>query len=112
MCRISRLRSTATVMVVLGALLGCPPDVRGQDPADRPAARNAGLPLKIEWRFNFEAGFGTFGFLNSLYTNPRDEPSGDLGDNWFEGFVKPALSGTRVFGGGFVYGKLSAVGRF
>ena len=37
--------------------------------------------------------WGTFGFANSLYTNPKpDQPSGDLSDNWIEGSIKPALS--------------------
>ncbi len=30
---------------------------------------------------------------NSLYTDVRPDPSGNLSDNWVESFVKPALSG-------------------
>ena len=39
-----------------------------------------------------------FGFANSLYNNPK-EPGvdDDLSDQWFEGYVKPALSGTYTF---------------
>jgi hypothetical protein len=77
-------------------------------PADE--ERSTGLPSKVDWEFNFDAGLGTFGFSNSLYTNSRPDPSGDLSDNWMEGFVKPAISGTYGLGKGQLYGKLSAVG--
>ena len=58
-------------------------------------ARPTGLPAGITWTFNFDAGWGTFGFANSLYDNPK-EPGVDenLSDQWFEGYVKPALSAT------------------
>jgi hypothetical protein len=71
-----------------------------------------GLPAGVEWKFNFDASFGYFGFGNSLYTNPRPgEPSGNLSDNWSEGSIKPAISGTYTAAGSSqFYGKLSAVG--
>jgi hypothetical protein len=71
-----------------------------------------GLPGGIDWAFNFDATFGAFGFGNSLYTNPKpDQPSGDLTDNWFEGSIKPALSGQYTMDGSSqIYGKVSAVG--
>ena len=38
-------------------------------------------------------GWATSTFADSLYTNPKPEqPSGDLTDDWLEGFVKPALT--------------------
>ncbi len=66
----------------------------------------------MDWTFNLDATFGTFGFGNSLYRNPRpDDPSGDLGDNWNEGTVKGGLSGVHTTDSGSQwYGKLSAVG--
>jgi hypothetical protein len=36
------------------------------------------LPGKVQWKFNFDAGIGAFGFNNSLYANVRPDPSGDL----------------------------------
>jgi hypothetical protein len=73
-------------------------------------ARDTGLPKKVKWTFNFDAGWGTFGFANSLYTNNRPDPSGNLGDQWFEGYIKPALSGSIALGKSELYGKMSAVG--
>ena len=72
--------------------------------------RTTGMPKAWDWTFNFDAGFGAFGFGNSLYTDVRPDPSGDLGDNWMESFIKPAVSGTMHFGKGEFFGKLSAVG--
>jgi hypothetical protein len=81
-------------------------------PAAPPAEeeRSTGLPGKVDWEFNFDAGLGSFGFSNSLYTNARPDPSGDLSDNWVESFVKPAVSGSYGVGEGALYGKISAVG--
>jgi hypothetical protein len=55
---------------------------------------------------------GAFGFGDSLYTNPKpDEPSGNLGSHWFEGAVKPAITGTYTSSRSWqLWGKLSAVG--
>jgi hypothetical protein len=77
---------------------------------DTVTARPTGLPGKVQWEFNFDAGAGAFGFSNSLYTNVRPDPSGDLSDNWFESFVKPKLSGSYGLGQGELYGAVSAVG--
>jgi len=71
---------------------------------------DTGLPKKVTWTFNFDAGWGSFGFANSLYTNAHPDPSGNLGDDWFEGYIKPALSGSIALGKSELYGKLSAVG--
>jgi hypothetical protein len=71
-----------------------------------------GFPPGFDWTFNFDATVGAFGFANSLYTNPKpDEPSNDLTDNWFEGSIKPAISGTYKLGDSSeLYGKASFVG--
>ncbi len=75
-------------------------------------ARSTGLPHSIKWTFNFDAGWGTFGFANSLFLNPKDPGTNEnLSDQWFEGYVKPALSASHRSGDGSeIYGKLSAVG--
>jgi hypothetical protein len=70
-----------------------------------------GLPAGVDWTFNLDATFGAFGFGNSLYRNPRPDPSGDLGDNWTEGTLKAGLGGVYTSdGGGEWYGKISGVG--
>jgi hypothetical protein len=81
-------------------------------PADeqKKEERSTGLPKKVNWTFNFDAAWGSFGFANSLYTNNRPDPSGNLSDNWFEGFIKPALSGSIALGKSELYGKVSGVG--
>ena len=93
-----------------------------EEPATSPAAPAAaeeeaattlpGLPAGLDWTFNFDATAGTFGFADSLYTDPKPEqPSGDLGANWSEASIKPALSAEYTTSGSSqVYGKFSAVG--
>ena len=81
-------------------------------PQDKEQERSTGLPSGVKWTFNFDAGWGTFGFANSLYDNPK-EPGVDekLSDQWFEGYVKPALSGRYIFKStSELYGKVSVVG--
>lgn len=85
-----------------------PPDTSQAAPKEE--ERSTGLPGKINWKFNFDAGGGAFGFNNSLYRDVRPDPSGDLSDNWFESFVKPGLSGTFGLDKGELYGAVSAVG--
>ena len=84
-----------------------------QEPAPaHPDQRPTGLPGSIKWTFNFDAGWGTFGFANSLFDNPK-EPGVDeqLSDQWFEGYVKPALSAAYTLASSSeVYGKVSVVG--
>jgi hypothetical protein len=72
--------------------------------------RSTGLPKAVTWTFNLDAGIGAFGFNNSLYTNSHPDPSGDLSDNWFESYAKPAISGTVRSGKGAFFGKISAAG--
>ena len=75
------------------------------------AERTTGLPKKGDWTFNFDAGAGAFGFDNSLYTDLKPDPSGNLSDNWVETYIKPALSADiGLQGGSALFGKLSAVG--
>ena len=77
----------------------------------RAQARETGLPSRVQWTFNFDAGWGTFGFANSLFDNPKEEVPEDLSDQWFEGYVKPAMSATyRLRSSSEFYGKISVVG--
>jgi hypothetical protein len=110
-------RTVCGSMIVFFALL-MPSLVRAQDASaqnpdpNQDTERSTGLPATVKWTFNFDAGWGTFGFANSLYNNPK-EPGVDenLSDQWFEGYVKPALSGHYTLASGSdVYGKVSAVG--
>jgi len=105
--------------ILICALASCvsavPAAAQSTSPQDKPAqteARSTGLPAGVTWKFNFDAGWGTFGFANSLYDNPK-EPGVEenLSDQWFEGYVKPALSGSyTTTSAGVIYGKLSVVG--
>jgi len=81
-------------------------------PASPPPAdeRPTGLPSAVTWTFNLDAAWGNFGFQNSLFTDPKEGVPQNLSDQWFEGFVKPALSGSFKGTKGELYGKLSAVG--
>jgi hypothetical protein len=88
-----------------------PSVVHAQD-AEQEQARSTGLPSRVKWTFNFDAGWGTFGFANSLFINPK-EPGVDenLSDQWFEGYVKPALSASYALASSSeLYGKVSVVG--
>ena len=83
-----------------------------EEPPPEPDIKPPGLPSAVDWTFNFDATWGTFGFAHSLYNNPKpDQPSGNLSDNWSEGSVKPAISGVYTLGDSSqIYGKISAVG--
>ncbi len=72
--------------------------------------RTTGLPSAVDWTFNLKVGLGAFGFNDSLYRNVRPDPSGDLSDNWFEAFAKPAISGEYPVDGSVFFGQASAVG--
>jgi hypothetical protein len=87
-----------------------PADTQKTDPPEKKEERSTGLPGLGKWTFNFDAGWGSFGFGNSLYTDVRPDPSENLGNHWFEGYVKPALSVMFPMGKSELYGKLSAVG--
>jgi alginate export protein len=88
-----------------------PPDgTEKTDTQEKKEERFTGSVGEMKWKFNFDAGWGTFGFGNSLYTDVRPDPSDNLGSHWFEGFVKPAVSASIPLGKSEFYGKLSAVG--
>jgi hypothetical protein len=106
------LREVTTALFV-GLILASPATVRAQATAQaKPEERPTGLPSSIKWTFNFDAGWGTFGFANSLFDNPK-EPGVEenLSDQWFEGYIKPALSARYTLASSSeIYGKISAVG--
>jgi len=97
-----RFRSTFTGFMLL--------TLSSQALAQGKEERSTGLPKSVSWTFNLDAGIGAFGFGNSLYTDVKPDPSGDLGDNWFESYAKPAISGTVRAGKGSFFGKISGVG--
>src|SRR6187397_2357191 len=77
----------------------------------RAQTQAAGLPSGVDWKFNFDASWGTFGFANSLFQDPKEGTPTNLTDQWFEGAIKPSLSGSRTFAAnGELYGRASAVG--
>jgi hypothetical protein len=110
-------RASAGALAAL-CLLAPPTGAQEPSPAPPPAPaeeepRSTGLPRRLDWTFNFDAGAGAFGFLNSLYTDPRPEqPTGGLSDNWFESWAKPALTGayTSAKSAWTLFGKVSSVG--
>ena len=106
------MASSGRLLLLVSAILTIPGVARGQDPAPQAEARSTGLPSQFDWTFNFDAGWGNFGFANSLFNNPK-EPGVEenLSDQWFEGYIKPALSVTYTFAStSEIYGTLSAVG--
>jgi hypothetical protein len=107
-------RCACGIAIAIGVALwgAAPVGVFAQTAPPESEARSTGLPAGVEWTFNLDASWGSFGFMNSLYTNPKPgQPSGDLGDNWFEGSVKPALTGAyHTPGGWMIWGKASVVG--
>lgn len=109
-----------SVLFVSVITLMTPTTLRAQDATqDKPSEqakqeeeRPTGLPSRAKWTFNLDAGWGTFGFANSLFNNPK-EPGvqENLSDQWFEGYVKPALSGIYTLGSSSeLYGRVSVVG--
>src|SRR6476619_7173194 len=82
------VRSLVLLLAFLVPRLAEAQDQRAADP------RSTGLPRSIDWTFNFDAAWGSFGFANSLFTDPKQQVPQNLGDHWFEGFIKPALSAT------------------
>src|SRR5262245_3131833 len=98
-------------MRLQGIIVGCIlATMAGQASAQRKDERPTGLPKKLDWTFNLDAGLGGFGFANSLYTDVRPDPSGDLSDNWMESFVRPGVTGTIPVGKGSLVATLSVVG--
>ncbi len=87
-----------------------PPSPPAPAPAPEEEPRSTGLPKEDAWTFNLDAGIGGFGFANSLYRDVRPDPPGNLSDNWFEGWVKPAISARFALGNSELFGALSVVG--
>ena len=106
-----RLRTTLCLLAAIA--LFAPQPVRAQA-ASSSASQDkvdTGLPSRVEWTFNLDAGWGTFGFGNSLFDNPKEDVPENLSDQWFEGYAKPAISGTyRLQSSSEIYGKVSVVG--
>ena len=108
-------RFTPIVVLALSAAVwaSAPLTAQAQTPegAQKKGENPTGLPTAIEWKFNIDASWGTFGFANSLFQNPRDGVPNNLSDQWFEGSIKPALSGSRALANSSeFYGKVSAAG--
>jgi hypothetical protein len=83
-----------------------------EEPATPPPP---GFPEGFNWKFDFSASWGSFGFANSLYTNPKGgsggDVSGNLSDNWFEGAIKAGIGGDYTLSNSSqLYGKVSGVG--
>ena len=99
-------------LLVLLAPSGAPAqDTPPDKPEAKAEARSTGLPSPVTWTFNFDAGWGSFGFANSLFNNPKEGVQENLSDQWFEGYVKPALGAIYRFkSSSEIYGKVSAVG--
>jgi hypothetical protein len=91
---------------------GPPPETPARSSSENGEERSTGLPSQIKWTLNIDAGWGNFGFANSLYDNPKEPGvTEDLSDQWFEGFVKPALSAVYTLEStSVIYGKVSVVG--
>jgi len=117
-CHLAR-QHIAPLFFVLTFLCGAP-IARAQDapanapadpPADEAVPRPTGLPKAIDWKFSFEAAWGSFGFRNAVFNDPRENARVDFGTHWFEGSVKPVLSATvDLPSSSQLYGTLSAVG--
>jgi Alginate export len=110
----ARLVLALAASCALAALPAAAEEEAGKPAGGQQEASSTGLPSVrgLEFQFHLDASWGSFGFLNSFYTNPHpDQPSGNLGDNWFEGAVKPGLSATFTGPSSWqVYGKISAAG--
>jgi hypothetical protein len=57
-----QLRSAAVGFLFLAAAGQATAQAGPAKPEERPT----GLPGKVQWKFNFDAGIGAFGFNNSL----------------------------------------------
>jgi hypothetical protein len=76
-----------------------------------PPAASAQPDEGYSWKFNFDATWGTFGFGNSLFNNPREHVEEDLSDQWFEGSMKATVSAMYTFAStSQLYATVGAVG--
>ena len=105
------LRCLAFIVLSAVAAASAAAQESAPTPPEGDDERSTGLPSAITWRFNFDAGWGNFGFANSLFTNPKEGVDEQLSDQWFEGYVKPVLSAEYTLASSSqIYGKVSAVG--
>jgi Alginate export len=96
-------------LAVAAVLLSATTLARAEDEPKKSAV--SGLPEGTEMNLQFSAGWGYFGFGNSLYANSHDEVSQDLSSNWMEGYVKGGFDFLhKLSAGGEVYGALTGVG--
>ena len=97
---------------VAAALLAAGTLAHAEDAKEEPTkGAISGLPDNAELNLTFSAGWGFFGFANSLYANSHDEVQQDLSDNWMEGFVKGGFDGKfKLSNGSEIYGALTGVG--
>lgn len=96
-------------LTIGAALLAAAATAQAED--DAPKLAVPGLPEGTTVDLEFSAGWGFFGFGNSLYANSHDEVTQDLSSNWMEGYVKGGFSLThKLASGGEFYGKLTGVG--
>jgi hypothetical protein len=107
LARAGLVMSALPAVTLLTAMTAMAQDTAAPKPEERPT----GLPSKISWKFNLDASWGSFGFGNSLYLDPKEGIRQNYGDHWFEGAAKPAISGTyTTTSSSEFYGKLSVVG--
>jgi len=100
-------------LAVAAALLVSAGLARAEDAPKEEAKKTAiaGMPAGLDLNVDFSAGWGFFGFGNSLYANPHDDVQQNLSSNWMEGFVKGGFDGVyKLSGGSELYGKLTGVG--
>ena len=103
------MRSNYLRLAVAAALLAPAAQALAEDEPKKSAV--SGLPEGTELNLEFSAGWGYFGFGNSLYANSHDELTQDLSSNWMEGFVKGGFDLThKLSGGSELYGALTGVG--
>ena len=105
------MRSHYLKLAITAALLGSAL-AHAEDAKEEPKkGAISGLPDEVELNLTFSAGWGFFGFANSLYANSHDEVQQDLSDNWMEGFVKGGFDGKfKLSNGSEIYGALTGVG--
>ena len=70
-------------------------------------AQDDAAQASVEWDWGVLGGAGYFSFDNSLFVDTAPDASGDLSDDWIEGYIKPWVAGERAIDSGTVFGKAS-----
>jgi hypothetical protein len=106
------MKSNYLRLSIAAALLSAATLAHAEDAKEEPKkSAISGLPAGMDLNVDFSAGWGYFGFGNSLFANSHDEVTQDLSSNWMEGFVKGGFDGTfKLSGGSELYGALTGVG--